>query len=252
MIAVDVVSLLGVLLWVVAGIAAVVLLALCLPLRVAGSVSGLDMSELAGTNLEETAWRLSVRGLLGLVALEGSKEPQEAPRVQVRLAGISRPIQGGGSPRRRKERQRPPAQAARKRQGRRTLSWRDVRSLLPELRVLLARLWRSLGLQARGDLVYGFDDPYVTGWCEALRAVVPVPRELKIMPDFLGARLAGWAELRMTIYPIRVAGVLVATFFRRGVLRVWWPRLKARLARPRRGRGRQRPGSVRQEHGTTI
>ncbi len=94
----------------------------------------------------------------------------------------------------------------------------------------MARLWRSLGLEAQGKLTYGLEDPYLTGVCEGLRAMLPWPRDLRLTPDFGEAKLEGWARVRMRVVPIRPAAVLVAVLLRREIRRVWWPRLKARLA----------------------
>jgi hypothetical protein len=60
--------------------------------------------------------------------------------------------------------------------------------------------------------------------------MVPCPEDLRLTPDFGEARLEGWAQVRMTLIPIKPAVVLVGTLFRRSVRRIWWSRLKARFA----------------------
>lgn len=221
-------TLLAVLLRILAGFLAVALVALSIPLRMAGLVQDLHLSESSGANLEATGWRFEVSWLFGLLVFTSFKEPGAEPRAEARLAGVSKPMEGGGAEPDRVKRPAKKAKPQRKR--RRGISGREAWSLLPELRGLMARLWRSLGFEGRGELTYGFEDPYLTGLCEGLRAMVPMPRELHLTPDFGEARLEGWAQAQMTVYPIWTVGLLVGTLFRRRVRRIWWSRLKTRFA----------------------
>lgn len=212
--------------WALAGLAALLLLGLLIPLRASGMVKDLAVSESGGANLEPTSWRVQVDWGFGLVRFSSAKEPGSEIGAEWRVLGFTRPLDRGG--RRRTKRQARQERAKERRP--RWISAREALSLLPELRLCTARLWRSLGLEAKGDLAYGLEDPYLTGLCEGLRAMVPCPEDLRLTPDFGEARLEGWAQVRMTLIPIKPAVVLVGTLFRRSVRRIWWPRLKARFS----------------------
>lgn len=213
--------------WALAGLLALLLVGLCIPFRAAGMVKDLSITESGGANLEVASWWFQADWCFGLVSFASAKESGGEIKAELWLVGFSKALEGGGAKRRR---MKPPAKGAKPRgRRRRGISGREVFALLPELRLLVARLWRSLGLEAEGDLTYGLEDPYVTGLCEGLRALVPWPGELRLTPDFGEAKLEGWAQVRMTLFPIKPAAVMVGAFFRRGVRRIWWPRLKARF-----------------------
>ena len=184
-----------------AGLLALLLVLLCIPWRAAGRVQNLALNESGGAHWEATG---------------------RPAQTSLRLAGFTKALSAGGA--RRGGRPRPPRPKPSRRR-RRGLTLPEFLALLPELRPVMARLWRSLGLEAQGKLTYGLEDPYLTGVCEGLRA-----RDLRLTPDFGEAKLEGWARVRMRVVPIRPAAVLVAVLLRREIRRVWWPRLKARLA----------------------
>lgn len=232
-------TILTVLLWIVGGIVAVMLFALCTPIHVSGAVSGLHVNETTGANLEETKWRFRAIWLLGLVTVTGVKKMGTESAMKLRLVGI--PVKLGGADRGRKPKEKSKDQQKgkkvparhRKAKGKRrfSVSLQDVRGLLPEIRWLIARLWQVQRMDARGEMVYGFEDPATTGWCEALRAMRPLPRQLKLIPDFTEARLEGWLQIRLTLYPIRAIAVMIQAVFRRGVRRIWWSHVKSRFSR---------------------
>lgn len=240
-------SVLGVLLWTLAGGALLLLAALCVPLKVYGSVTGLAFREEEEAVWDGVAGRFGVTWLFGAVAFRGVQEPGKPPHVAARLFGWERPLSLDGSGGRRERRRaasvRPVTKAqARKREaqpaaggrgrgpGRWRLSAAELRALLPEGVRLLRRVWRASHVRAAGDLTYGFSDPSLTGWCEALRAVVPLPRELRLKPDFWGARLEGWAEVRAKVYPIAVSWIVATTVLRRPVRRIVAAARRARRA----------------------
>lgn len=235
-------ALFTVLLWFLGGIVAVLLLAMCTPVRVAGMVKGLAIDESSEDYLEGAEWRFKVEWLLGLLQVRGVKSAGESPSLKLRLAGIHKNVEQHVTKSRKPKavthkkeatQDRPTAahrhQEAKWSQGNR-ISGQEIRELLPEARRLIAKLWRSLHLDARGELIYGFDDPAILGWCEGLRSVVPWPAGLRLEPDYTQARLEGWAELRSTTYPIRVAGLALGTLFRRPLRRIWWKRIRSTLS----------------------
>ena len=220
-------------LWVLAGALALALVgglaALCMPLRVSVAVRGLDLNEGAGL-LPEGQWRWEVRWLLGLLRWSGAKEPGEPPTSQLHVLGFTIPVPAkfgakGGAARRRV----PFGQVPRGPRPRVNLS--DLRVLWPEVRRLLASLRRCGEMEAAGDLVYGFEDPALTGWCEAARAMVPWPRGLALTPDFGGPRLSGDASVRLTVTPIRGAVAFTRFLLRPPVRRWWWRQLRQRRRR---------------------
>lgn len=210
-----------------AGLLALLLVLLCIPWRAAGRVQNLALNESGGAHWEATSWRVEADWAFGLVTFVSVKEPGRPAQTSLRLAGFTKALSAGGA--RRGGRPRPPRPKPSRRR-RRGLTLPEFLALLPELRPVMARLWRSLGLEAQGKLTYGLEDPYLTGVCEGLRAMLPWPRDLRLTPDFGEAKLEGWARVRMRVVPIRPAAVLVAVLLRREIRRVWWPRLKARLA----------------------
>lgn len=232
-------TILTVLLWIVGVIAVVMLFALCTPIRVSGAISGLHVNETTGANLDETKWCFRVVWLLGLVNVTGVQEIGAASEMRLRLLGV--PIKLGGADRERrpkepnKSKHKGNEAAARRRKAkakrRFRMSLQDVRGLIPEIRWLITKLWQVPRMDARGELVYGFEDPATTGWCEALRAMRPLPRQLKLTPDFTEARLEGWLQFRLSVYPIRAVAVMIRAVFRRGVRRIWWSQVKRRFSR---------------------
>ena len=254
-------SVLAWLLWLVAGLIGLVLAVLCVPLRAAVAADNLALP--AGGELvavdeggdvsiawPEGDWRWDIHWLFGLIRWSGTKvrgAPAES-RMQVLGKTVRPRARMPGRPGRDKGRhgrrwrfgRRTPGEddlagkpaGARKRRSRRGLSLADVRTLWPDVRWLLGSLRRAGTASVRGDLVYGFDDPALTGWCEVMRAVAPLPRGLAVTPDFLGLRLSGKAAAQLTVYPIR--GVAAAgRFLLRPAVRRWW---RQRRQRPFAGR----------------
>lgn len=124
----------------------------------------------------------------------------------VRLLG--RPLKGGGrgaAARRpgRWRRRGTPGRRARRRPGRRP-SPALLKAVVQELARLPGRFWRSLGTTAAGELTYGFSDPSVTGFCEAVRWGTGLGRSLRLSPDFSRPCLVGWAELTGSLYGFRL------------------------------------------------
>ena len=237
-------NVLTVLLWFIGGIAAVILFALCTPIRVVGFGIWIKRQRNHGSEPRRNHVALSHRLAAGPRPGDGGrKHVGTAPTMRLRVIGI--PIRLDRTGRRRKSFGVGKGQPARERKGRGAVerhrkakarsgpktSWADVKGLLPEIRWCIAQLWRVPRFEAQGDIVYGFADPAMTGWCEALKAIRPLPPQLKLTPDFTEARLEGWLHVRMSIYPVQAVVVMIRTLLRRGVRRIWWSRMKSRFSR---------------------
>lgn len=127
-----------------------------------------------------------------------------------------------------------PGQLLRSRRTRRSRSSpadliRIARAVVQETPGLVPRLWRSLTLRIRGDLTYGFEDPFITGMSQAVLANVSVPADLRLTPDYSRGCLLGWGEATATVYPIKIIGIVLGTALRPAVRRLWWPRLWSAL-----------------------
>lgn len=240
MVAVELIgSILMVLLWIVAGLIAFVFVVLCTPLRVSAAVDEVRLAEASGWNLDGTSGSFDVEWLFGLVAIAGELKVGKFIRLRFRIFGIPLTTSKGGvarrkprsGERRRKENARFKRRHRRRGRSDSAVSLRDLPALFAEGRRLIVKLWRTLRFEATGEMIYGFDDPAVTGACEALRTQLRWPDRFRLVPDFTEARLEGWARIRFVVYPIVPLIIAAGVAFRRGVRRIWWRALKRRMAR---------------------
>src|SRR5690606_6935508 len=135
---------------------------------------------------------------------------------------------------RQQQRQEHRQQQHRRQQRRRSLDLATLARLAPEAKWLLGRAKKELRLSLRGDLVYGFRDPFATGMMCGFTAVLAPWPALKLTPDFSRGRLDGWLEVSLRAYPWRVLLLLSRTAFRPGVRPLWWSEVKRRLPSIRR------------------
>ena len=242
------------LLWVLGGALALLLAFMLLGMLVpvALSASGRELSWVEpgdnGTVIRwpDGDWRWEVRWLFGLVRWTGSKTKGSPAESRLHVAGLSLPVRLEAMKRlqtglRKGSRaQRFLNQWAARARARRP-SFAELRALWPDLKESLPGMMRSAGMHADGTLVYGFDDPSLTGWCEAVRAVVPLPGTLTLVPDFTGPRLGGNLAVQMSFWPIRAA-LAGGRFLMRPRVRRWlWRQIRQGLAQVPRREAAARP-----------
>lgn len=141
---------------------------------------GLLRAQVAGENLTLTEHQFRIMGKrIEATAGKQKKQPKlkEAKRTE-------------------SKRQRP---AKKKRQ---KLDWELVRAGLTEGLQFLGRLRQALGLRWEGRLTYGFSDPAVTGWTEAI--LWATGRPLPVDASFQQACLTGRAQVKGRIYGAQV------------------------------------------------
>jgi hypothetical protein len=155
-----------------------------------------------------TRWAVKVRWGWWILRLKARGDGFNVEELMVRICGFR--VQAG-----RKRRPKPaePGKAAKARRKRR-LSLSDVRSYAREGLRLVRRLVASLRLRLRGDLVFGFPDPSVTGLVMAVLAVGGTPGNLRLRPDWLDPGLNGWAEAEGRIYGYEVVAALWSAYWR--------------------------------------
>lgn len=235
------------LLWVIGGLLFLLLLGMLTPLRLRGSIADVQWSETTEPDWQAIRWEVKGRWLLGTVALRASKGPHGDPSFVLRILGV--PIKINPSPSRSKtkakakgtagsaKRARGVQQRSKKHgRGAARLSMHEILALIGEAKWFLGRMWRTVRLRGRGEMTYGFSDPYLTAMVHAVRVTVPVAPDLRVIPDFTETKLEGWATIGIDTIPVRSMLVLVRTAFRKGVRQVWWSRLRTRVQRMFRGR----------------
>ena len=72
---------------------------------------------------------------------------------------------------------------------------------------LPGRLWCSLGVRLTAEATYGFPDPSLTGFCEAVRWSTGLGRSLHLTPDFQRPCLIGRGELTGRLYGFRLLAI---------------------------------------------
>lgn len=78
-------------------------------------------------------------------------------------------------------------------------------ALVEEGARFIRRLIEKLGFRFQGEVVYGFADPAVTGWCEGIRWAMHLPVPIQLEPNFQHPCLTGWAEGRGRLYGYEAA-----------------------------------------------
>jgi hypothetical protein len=205
------------------GLALLVLLAvLCLPVDLQARVEAHWVDD-----GEPVAWAEAVRyearlswawGLLRL-ALSG-----QGPAVnpELRLVGVrwsrtsrgERPARTGAGSRRQSRRRSRRAASFRKRR-----SWAEVKVYLWGLQ----QLWTRLGLELRGDVAVGLEDPMLTGLLAGAWGAMGWSRSVRLVPDFCATRVEGWVTLHGRIYLIQAVWVGLQVLWSPPIRRRWWP-----------------------------
>ncbi len=194
-------TLLRVLLWVLIALVGLllllILLLLILPLDLKAR---LDADWTAPSWEEEmegaVRWEASLRWGWGLFRATWAGENLHLTFSEIRFLG--RRLQGS------KKRERKPKKKEQKRSNR-PWDWDLIQAIATEALRFLQRLWQDLGLRLNGDLTYGFADPSLTGWTEALRHGAGVRLPVHLTPVFVRPCLSGQAEAAGRLYGYQVA-----------------------------------------------
>lgn len=143
----------------------------------------------------------------GAIWSDGALQSSEVRVMGRRMDGRARNTRRPGAGR--KPRGGPegrPGQRGDRKSGRRR-SRTDLELVLAVLRDaarLPGRLWRSLGVRFAAEGTYGFPDPSLTGFCEAVRWSTGLGRALSLTPDFQRPCLIGAGELSGRLYGFRL------------------------------------------------
>lgn len=263
-----IVSLLTGVAWLVVSFMSLMLLAVCIPLRVAGRVDDIDIDELTPWQFDGTGWNAEMTWLFGLIRFRTRGGPGQETVQQLRMFVFTRNVgqRAAGAERKRgtveQEQSKAPGEKSARRVRRRTFARRPrrdrdqqhdsgdrqrprrrrtklpsvglVRAAVSELPWFVRRLWHTISMRIKGDLVYGLFDPAMTGLSQALLATLPAPAELKLTPDFGYARLNGWVEGSVTVYPSKMIVVGMQAMLRPAIRRQWWSHLRAKLRLPKK------------------
>lgn len=186
---------------------------------------------------DEAAFEAQAIGLYGALRFRFERRDGDT-RSETRLFGIARTIgrhgervRPGGARRRArsKHRSRSPGEATSKRRKAPSINLSVLRRMWPDVQWLVTMARRRLQLKLRGDLVYGFPDPFATGMVHGLTAALQPFPELGLRPDYAQGVLHGWVELSLRLYPLQAVLLFVQTSLRPGVRSLWWPRVRNRL-----------------------
>lgn len=222
------------------------LIVLCVPFRIAARVDGLDIAELPpeGAGVADdandavaAAWHVRADWLWGVVRWQAAGGSDDFAGQELTVFGFRRSLSASkgrekataGNVRRRmrtiggqKARRRGPRSGS-------ALAPRLGLALLSEASWFVPRLWRALGVQIKGDLTYGFPDPFLTGISQAVLAHMPLSPKLRLTPDYWQGRLTGSVETKATIVPIKSVAVVIRTAFRPAIRQIWWPQLRSAM-----------------------
>lgn len=164
-------------------LAMLLLLPLQLHLRLDSDLQAPDWEEeLTG----KVRWLVRLRWGWGVLTGEWEGEGFALVRAERRILGIK--VRSGS-------RQKPATKKVRKKQRPKfrpdlKLLW----ALVSEFFHVHSRLRKRYGFPFTGALTYGFSDPSLTGWCEALRWSTGLPIPIHLEPDFQRPILMGHAE----------------------------------------------------------
>ncbi len=230
------------LLWTL-GAVGILLVALCLPpVHLNARFDSLHLGEETPVDWDEVVLNARLSGLLGAVQVSLERRDGEV-HGQLRLFGFPRRIGGRkvarGEPTVARDtattqptaKPKKGTKPARKRFRPQEFTLSHLRRLLPEVRWLMSRVWHLFKLKVKGELVYGFPDPFATAMTNALIAGLPISPELKLKPDYVEGRLDGWLEMTMRIYPLQGVFLLTRVALRPAVRSIWWPHLREAIWR---------------------
>jgi len=167
-------------------------------------------------------WRAQVTWGWGLVRVLVTGEGRRVTATRFTLLGVG--LQG-----RKSRGRRAPAGSRKPRSGLPDLQ--TIRDFGREGWRLLARLWRTLHLQAEGAVTYGFSDPALTGWLLGARAIFWRGESLRLMPDFMGPRFAGWLQITGRFFGEQVLAALLAALWSPPIRRRWMGAIKLKVRR---------------------
>jgi hypothetical protein len=203
--------LLAVLLWIVLAIiglllvliAAVLFLPVDFGLRLDVSLRPDDESEwgISGS----ARWSANLRWGWWLFTLLAAGDGLTVSELSTRLFGLRL---------RARRRERAPEKTPGKKKQKQWPSLSDLRSFAQEGLRLVQRLIAAMRLRLRGDLVFGFSDPSVTGMTLAAVSVTGTPGELRLHPDWLDPHFEGWLEAEGRIYGYEVGAALWTAYWR--------------------------------------
>lgn len=197
-------ALLSILLWTLLALVAILLLLLalllCLPLDLRARMD----SDWAASGWDEemhgaVRWEANFRWGWGLLAGTWTGENLSPARMELRILG--RRLRGRSK---QGSKRRAGREAKKRKRSRSRPDWDLIWAAAQEALRFLQKLWRDLGWRVEGDLTYGFADPSLTGWAEALRAVTGIPLSLRLTPDFLRPCLTGQANLAGRLFGYQV------------------------------------------------
>lgn len=234
--------LLSVLLWIVGVVLGLLLLAvaalLFLPvnfrLRLDAHLREDDDAEWGFSGFAR--WAAEVRWGGWMFRLQARGEELKLSELMIRILGVRvRARRSAVEPAKGESEAGEKPKAERKRRRRPSLS--DLRSYAREGIRLVRRLVASLRLHLRGDLVFGFPDPALTGLVLAVLSLTGTPGQLRLRPDWFNPGLEGWVETDGRIYGYEVAAALWSAYWRSPLGERLRQRITAIFKRPKRMTG---------------
>lgn len=168
----------------------------------------LDIDLRVDSDLQAPTWEEELTGKLrwllrlrwGRAVLSGRWEGEffTIVRSEVRILGIGvSPGAGRG------HRKAAPGKKKKRRSG---IDLELIGAMVAEVARFLRWLIERFGFGFQGELTYGFADPALTGWCEAIRWTVGLPVPIRLEPEFQRPALLGRAQTQGRIYGYQVAG----------------------------------------------
>lgn len=208
---------LAVLLWVVAGVAGLILLLvaaiLILPtefwLRLDVSLREDEDAEWGVSG--HARWAAKFRWGWGVLCLEVRGDVLQVENHILRIGGFR-----VAAKRKRQQGSSPQAESEQKGRGRRKRRrrWHDLYSYAREGLRLAKRLTASLRLHLEGDLVVGLPDPALTGLVLGVLAAAGTPGKLRVQPNWLDPGVDGWIQAQGRVYGFEVAAALWPAYWR--------------------------------------
>ncbi|MFZ5825212.1 MAG: hypothetical protein ACOY94_12865 [Bacillota bacterium] len=170
----------------------------------------LDVSLRLDSDLQAPTWddelagqvRWLIRLRWGWVVFAGLWEGENVRvvRSEMRILGLR--LRPGGKKAARKKKER-------KKKKRSAPDLELIWAVVEEAARFLRRLIERFGFRFEGDLTYGFSDPSLTGWCEAIRWSVGNPVPIRLEPEFERPALLGWATTHGRLYGYQVAAAVL-------------------------------------------
>lgn len=179
-----------------------------LSLRLHSDLSAPDWEDqFAGT----ARWLVRFRWGWAVMAGELAGENLRLTRLEFRILGFRpdlRPLL------RQPSRQARPARRTSKRKRRKRFGF-DLGllvAILQECGRFMKRIMTAMGFRFQGEITYGFADPALTGWVEAIRWAAGNPVPIRMQADFQRPCLVGWALAEGRLYGYQVIGAILRSF----------------------------------------